>query len=331
MKKIEEVNTPSATPIVSAEDESLQQKLEVLKFWIFKRVRERLDAYWNGRNREYFSIYKSKYRKLQLKYGVPDLIAFINKLDVVFGEDNYDISEEHCVVIKMEDFTITNTLGQTHDVYGYYMQLTYQADNWQFKGTKTHWDEYELINGNPHPHTSSENYHDFNNICMGNGQLGMLLGQFNSMDNFDQNIFEFLLVSILPYLKWESIEGIPYLRLDDIYFHTVQNEFIYKGRIKKALKEFVKTYTPEIHLIPLSKYEAKRVKIKLYDECGRTEGNELFVFKNEMKYLEIIPIDKKLYEDSSKPKQTIINQTEDYSINIGCSIKQKFHIEASKE
>ena len=148
--------------------------------------------------------------------------VFPGNWDFTVGKSLRDL---YTVTIKFPYFKIVNGKNEEHEIHDLYVQ-------WIFtKGfIKTHavqgirgclsYVEYKC--GYLHSHLpshvlaeASSNY--FRPFCLGSGDFADLNSEWSLEDRvFDQGDFELLLYQLDAYVKWESLQGGPYMRISAI-------------------------------------------------------------------------------------------------------------------
>lgn len=158
-----------------------------------------------------------------------------NELTAQFGE-NFDIvsvaRNEYSITILFEEITITNSFDKSHEIKDLYVRVCVLIKEdgsirrtSELCGTRATITEAEYIIGYNHSHLrSSLNYDHFETFCLGNGPFADLhyrLGNTTSYQTLDNWILFFLYLK--DYVKWESIEGIPYVPISKLITQTQLN------------------------------------------------------------------------------------------------------------
>ena len=145
-----------------------------------------------------------------------------------FGENRVDIIEtidtRTCtnVYIWFPKETISNNKGQNHTIYDLYIKVKFVDSRFMDMRTiRTSFTLAELYSGYLHSHSPSMPYVRSNTMirtytgerscCLGTGPLGQLMG-----DYIDSNILMSLCIYIEKWVRWESLEGGPYVRMEQI-------------------------------------------------------------------------------------------------------------------
>ena len=143
-----------------------------------------------------------------------------------FGENRVDIIEttntETYVYIWFPKETISNSKGQKHTIYDLYIKINFVNSRFvDMRTIRTSFTLAELHSGYSHSHSPSRPYvHTGASICtytgersccLGTGPLGQLM-----CDYIDSNILMSLCIYIEKWVRWESLEGGPYIRMEQI-------------------------------------------------------------------------------------------------------------------
>lgn len=200
---------------------------------------------------EHQEIYKNYTKEVSVK-NLTNLTEMKNKLNLIFGVDHNAITKNnifeendnsiparnykkaledrkkevhYTVTVHFPEITITNSRNKSHVIRDLYVRFAFSGE---FKlvpfknsvgtvatlmGMKTTYTPYEWNSFYTHSHLSGRQLH-FTKFCTGTGpinQLMMLLGT-----NFSQVNLNMFLLSLQNYVKWESLEGQPYKKIQDI-------------------------------------------------------------------------------------------------------------------
>lgn len=134
------------------------------------------------------------------------------------------------ILIHFPEFQIRNAHDDSHTIRDLYVilspffdlkdNLCFKKDLYGFRTTLT---ELELYSGYQHSHLPSRgNYlYRFKELqydtkfCLGSSEVVDLLLMLNSTE-FDSNLFELFLLTLDSYVKWESLDGGPYIKISNI-------------------------------------------------------------------------------------------------------------------
>jgi hypothetical protein len=166
---------------------------------------------------------------------------FPGNWDIAIGKI---VSNLYTVTIKFPQLTIINGKGSEHNIRDLYVRWRFTKGFKMSKGLAgvrglISYIEYRC--GYIHSHLPSFSYASaettptFHTFCLGSGDFADLNRDWHIKDSvFDQRDFELLLYQLDAYVRWESLQGGPYMRMDTIgvgnqnsYLdeHTKKNQF----------------------------------------------------------------------------------------------------------
>lgn len=145
-----------------------------------------------------------------------------------FGENRVDIIETidtrsyTNVYIWFPKETISNDKGQKHTIYDLYIVVKFIDSSFMdMKTIRTSFTLAELYSGYSHSHSLSKPYINTGATvrtytggrfcCLGTGPLSQLIGK-----TVDSNALMSLCIYIEKWVRWESLEGGPYSRMEQI-------------------------------------------------------------------------------------------------------------------
>ena len=146
-----------------------------------------------------------------------------------FGENRVDIIEtidtRTCtnVYIWFPKETISNAKDQNHTIYDLYIEVKFLDSSFvDMRTIRTSFTLAELYSGYSHSHSPSKPYVHTNTTtvrtytggrfcCLGTGPLSQLIGK-----TVDSNALMSLCIYIEKWVRWESLEGGPYSRMEQI-------------------------------------------------------------------------------------------------------------------
>lgn len=150
----------------------------------------------------------------------------------------YNKNSSPHIIIHFPKFTITNSAREKHEITDLYVRLKFFLTDkgpqfgTSISGFRTTLTDKEAEWGYLHSHISSKtNYFDsFNgncedtlckSFCLGTSEVLDLMQTMEGAEDFDKNIFELFLLTLDTYVKWESLEGGPYIKMQ--YLSNVQS------------------------------------------------------------------------------------------------------------
>jgi len=146
----------------------------------------------------------------------------------------YHLNKFPHILIYFPKFNISNSEGRTHEILDLYIRLEFNGIldtgpylKSQITGFRTTLTEKEKSSGYIHSHIYSdsdyfdyfnENYDgcNYRSFCLGTSEVGDLIQLIIGAETFDKNLFELFLLTLDSYVKWESLEGGPYIRMSQI-------------------------------------------------------------------------------------------------------------------
>ena len=184
-----------------------------------------------------------------LRNNVKDMME---TLEAVYPDRWSFLFEDCCrfprILIHFPCFQISNSEGYSHTIKDLFVKLYTTIDQSTGKisfensisGFRTTLTDAELHTGYLHSHLKSadRNYFEsFNTkdvpnrwFCLGSGETLDLLDVMAGADEFDKNLFELFLYTLDGFVKWESLEGGPYIKLRSIHLNSENDVSKYQIR-----------------------------------------------------------------------------------------------------
>lgn len=145
-----------------------------------------------------------------------------------FGENRVDIIETidtrtyTNVYIWFPKETISNAKGQNHTIYDLYIKVEFVDSRFVAMRTiRTSFTLAELYSGYGHSHSPTRAYMNTGNkvnkyteersCCLGTGPLSQLIDK-----TIDSNVLMSLCIYIEKWVRWESLEGGPYITMEKV-------------------------------------------------------------------------------------------------------------------
>jgi hypothetical protein len=171
-------------------------------------------------------------------------------MTVMAAESDIEAGSEY-LYLYYPEFTISNSLGETHIIRDMVVQLTFNEAGIkpELKGKRFSFTKQELGLGysHSHLHVSQAQSTAFSTFCLGDSShLKQYLNKLSKGCTPDQ--FEVLLVQIEQFLIWESIEGRPYISISTMFTNSVaitDPRLTQNVRIGLAAK-FMEKLTPDL-------------------------------------------------------------------------------------
>ena len=132
--------------------------------------------------------------------------------------DNIPRYYPNVLIIKFPYIKITNSDNQEHIIEDLYViirsSITGQFSNmYGFRGKIT---DLEASNKYYHSHLPNSAYNEIGNFCLGSGPLAIILVKLKNQLIFNKDFFSYFLANLKVYVEWESIEGRPHRRINNI-------------------------------------------------------------------------------------------------------------------
>lgn len=137
----------------------------------------------------------------------------------VYGEEYVDRISEDQVVVWWPEITIRNSCEQSHVMRDVYLKFLLRSESVKVYGIRRGTlIEEEIRNDYVFSHCSTSNIFGWtnDNFCFGDTAIANLRHQIsNSRIQVFKNL-KFFLQAINEYLSWESLEGVPYRKIDNV-------------------------------------------------------------------------------------------------------------------
>jgi hypothetical protein len=162
----------------------------------------------------------------------PELIEQIFKmrelLNIHCGEDNYDLhainKDFFAVNVRFPQIEVKNRYRHTHIIKDVFIRFHVKYSSKKLikvtdlQGARASMSFLEYTTGYKHSHFSTgyNTRYPYNSMCMGKSPLGEVLAELKAEEKIDFDKFEIFLLELENYLGWESIDGGPYMRMEDI-------------------------------------------------------------------------------------------------------------------
>lgn len=253
---------------------------------------------------------------------------------------NKSLTEAYVLTIKFPVFEIVNGNGTKHLIRDLYIKWAFKKGfviSKPLSGVRGLVDYVEYKSSYAHSHLPGVSYSNidsliFNTFCLGSGDFATANSEWTCDDHqFTQEAFELLLYQLDAYVKWESLQGGPYIRMENIaiggrsrYLDRFETEKSFNTAVKKLTSfplKFDNTknrFKIELFLLePVLSTLKDIYKIKktssgdyLFGDVGRdaiegwiAEGNKagqivpILTFKGEEVFFKVKELDKE-YSDS---------------------------------
>lgn len=215
---------------------------------------------------------------------------FKNRWDFEFDNNFKNIKG---IIIYFPEFIIRNKDNKEHNIKDLFVKLKLDSSarvtNIQgYRSTLTY---AEYSSNYVHSHLSThykENTNTFSEFCLGTGSINKTLSLYNT--DLNRDTFLNLLLELYPLVTYESLEGTPYRKIEDIhckYVDTISKYWLYNDNKRDIYINSVKVNNKNIVLNFNRDPETQQFKIiedNLFEElckkdipdsllCVQIEGN----------------------------------------------------------
>jgi len=182
------------------------------------------------------------------------------------------------IILLYEDIEIRNSKGVTHPIKDLYVYLPVgvsKVGNGVFFSTpygrrgKTTLAEFKR--GYRHSHlgsramNSTDLYTDKSAFCLGMGEISNTLGLISG--NLDEEMFELLLHQLDVYVRWESLEGIPFMHITNLIGADYNLPVLDDTTARSVVEQAIQAKWSNFNLLRW-KYNSKTGKYEIADtEC----------------------------------------------------------------
>lgn len=145
----------------------------------------------------------------------------IECVETVYG-DNYDWSVSNKLIIHWPEFEITNSKKHKHTIRDLFVKvfIIWSSDGKKARlsqvpnGKRLTLTQAEVNVGYRHSHMSSGTTSEWGHFCVGSGPVPDMIAQL--LEDINPENFFLFLVLLDQYVRWESLEGGPYIRMASI-------------------------------------------------------------------------------------------------------------------
>lgn len=146
-----------------------------------------------------------------------------------FGESNVElkidstINDGKCydLTIMFPEIVINNNLGLTHKIYDLFVKLVIYEDKIStvIDGIRSTRTELEVMSNYIHSHLPSRaNAFNYESFCLGQSELNQHLIELSHMNSssYKEEHFDILFCLLDNYVRYESLEGVPHIKMSTI-------------------------------------------------------------------------------------------------------------------
>lgn len=196
--------------------------------------------------------------------------------------DHWDISyhrafSKHCLIIKFDEFTISNSNGQTHVIKDLYVLLPINktSDN-KISFTGGMYGGRGLVSNvereaqYKHSHLN-DSWNKVSHFCLGSGPISSYMVKFNLTP--DENTLFSVLYNVKIYVEWESLEGTPYKYMKNLGKSEVTESESISLSLVDTFKSYIKKYKLPLKMINQGKgnkliLDESIIEVQLLDFVG---------------------------------------------------------------
>lgn len=137
------------------------------------------------------------------------------------------------ILIYFPEFTITNEFGENHIIRDLYIRLSLRPDGTPYSyidGQRSTFTEAEVNCGYIHSHLRRSCFYEYQHFCLGTAPIKDTLLSLN--DIYSEDLWLLFCGELEEYLKTESLSGVPYIGMSEIFNwkNIAESEYSYKCR-----------------------------------------------------------------------------------------------------
>jgi hypothetical protein len=180
----------------------------------------------------------------------------------IFGDRAIDVriasndSLQIWVTIKFKKFEITNSSGHKHTILDFYVRFGVKVNdeglprlNKNLQGQRETFELKEMLSNYAHSHLPGIS-EDFRTFCFGEASTPINMIQVELQSSPSWIVFEMFLHQIKPFIEWESLEGVPHVRMNSIaYPQQIQVD---SRVLKRSITDFIKVVRKDDFTIPIN-------------------------------------------------------------------------------
>jgi len=168
---------------------------------------------------------------------------------------------KYSAIIYFDKFTLSNSNKQTHDITDLYIVLYFDkymnhtSSIWGHRGTVSF---KEANVGYRHSHLVSRNHNAPTAFCLGDNTI--MSNLCHSIRNkWDIVTFKKILVNLYSYSAWESIEGGPYMKMENIHGGTRSRVTLSNRQVMDHTKLLLRKLTKSSLTLPITYNERSQL------------------------------------------------------------------------
>lgn len=207
------------------------------------------DTFTSSYVKYYKPLTYSRYKEILLntKYNTVNSWSYtkffnfiLNKIEEYYGKDRVDSSDNEYITIYFPEITITNSVEQSHVIQDLYLELMVCSSGMHlytlYRATKT---IGELENSYLFSHVRSGSVAN-SSFCYGvDNAVRNIMDKIASSRVEAVKLISQLCPLIESYLSWESLEGVPYCKIDKIVSNEWKYTPVYVNSLKYNINELL--------------------------------------------------------------------------------------------
>lgn len=205
-----------------------------------------------------------------------------------------DLVSDKVLMIKFPHIVIRNTRGSSHNIEDIYVAFRFHRRETRLASTSIYggrgkMSSSEVVSAYLHSHLSGGAQDGFTPFCTGSTSFRDLITDLGNLWSNDpeewETSFEAVLFQLRSYLEWESIEGKPHRRMDNIGNSTTRENINYH-EVAEARHHILKAMKSEmINIVP--DFATGKVSMIISDELEAVMVNAITVMDDYQEYLVI--------------------------------------------
>jgi hypothetical protein len=188
-------------------------------------------------------------KKLQERKVIIDM--FTRSMIDTFGEEFIDVRDVNNTtefITYFPDITIKNSQGRSHNIKNLYTKFVITENNifdgalYGVRSTRTY---SEVLGEYNHSHLrESKERKDWSSFCLGDATpIRMLITEFSTdKKNFTEENIDMFCYQLNSYVRWESLEGIPYRKMEGITTRRGVNSLNDTSKLEDIFNKYTTLY-----------------------------------------------------------------------------------------
>lgn len=183
---------------------------------VFSHIKKMLNAIFGEENNQILRGFPEEQKEgVRNRLRVISSTVFRDKTDEKIWDELVGQGYmEFTIIIKFPSITITNDSRESHEIRDLFVRIPLSGKGFVggMEGTRGSITPEEAIAQYRHSHLPRSNNAIWQGFCLGSGPLAFLLPPMRSKYKPEQ--FQMFLLAVREYVKWESISGQPFIRMN---------------------------------------------------------------------------------------------------------------------